>query len=351
MISILATSSDKPLPGDRECLARALQLSVGAVVEGLDLEPGVLQDALVTDGCINREEKGELLKQRNSKDQTRATIVLVKGRDLPVLHIFLNHLKKINTPLFKEVLRTYDKVKFEGNYNKQCLLCKTMTNVNLKYVIDMLWLAGIVEEDLCNQVRSTDLPVGAQDVLWRQVVAAINDSITTDRLKVISVLRESLTRYNHYHNIATPLESFLQECDFLRCVCQSRDQKKFNQTKGFANPKPHGKPNPQEKSKIGNKVNKSNLAKSLEELNTNDKNNSHELRSSVPERTPLPDSNKILARRSVSLEDIVGHIDSEQNRHRQFPIMGVGNLCQYDNLSDKSSNQVRFLRYFLFGRT
>lgn len=215
--------SEPLLPDHRECLARALQTNVAALVESLATGQGDLQQALLTDKCITKEELDDVIKLPDVKSRTRATLVLIKGRDLGVLDNFFKRLRKQRESLYKSVMDAYEVNKRDGLQNKQCVLCKLRSRVNLKYIIDMLWSSGIVDDDLFQQVRGTPLPGGAQELLWQRTVYSINLYMRKDKLKVMSTVKESLCRFHHYDDLANALETYLEASDSLECMCDPRD--------------------------------------------------------------------------------------------------------------------------------
>ena len=219
-------NSEPLLPEYRECLTRSLQENMAAIVEGLNEGRGQsvegqghLYEFMFSDGCITKEERDDVSKLQNTKDRTRATVVLIKDKDIPVLEKFLKRLKTRNETIYRKVMDAYERNKKSGFKNKHCVLCRLMSRVNVRYIVDMLWSAGIIDDDLFHQVRASSLPAGAQGHFWQHMLNAINGAITKNKLKVISTLNESLCRYHHYDDLALALETHLDGNDSLKCTC------------------------------------------------------------------------------------------------------------------------------------
>ncbi|XP_053390767.1 uncharacterized protein LOC128553619, partial [Mercenaria mercenaria] len=78
----------------RESLANALQFHIEDIVDGLAFNESDLLDCLVRERYLTEDEYTLIKKMSDRKDQIRALVSTIKGRDLQVLEGFVKHIKQ-----------------------------------------------------------------------------------------------------------------------------------------------------------------------------------------------------------------------------------------------------------------
>ncbi|XP_053377867.1 uncharacterized protein LOC128545943 [Mercenaria mercenaria] len=154
----------------RESLANALQFHIEDIVDGLAFNESDLLDCLVRERYLTEDEYTLVKKMSVRKDQIRALVSTIKGRDLHVLEGFVKHIKQ-RIPAVAE--------KFECNMGNgangnTCGLCKLKTQFNVKHVVDSLWSIQVIDDGIYNQIISSVATVGAQSTLWVDIFNSLN---------------------------------------------------------------------------------------------------------------------------------------------------------------------------------
>lgn len=227
-----------------------MELHNDTIAEWLVQTHGELQDKLVEKGIITPSERTGILKITDIKEKRRVIVALIMSKNLEILRTFLNLLKGRNGTVYQNVVRTFERYKSSGAYSsKQCVVCGLTAQVDVKSIIDSLRSAGIVNTELFSLVRTSELQIGYQDVLWQHVLYAINNFLQTDRRTGISVLSKCLKGSQHHIELARSLKANLSERDFLHCTCKSRDQmSKLGMTQQHSLVTSHAKPSSQDQN-------------------------------------------------------------------------------------------------------
>ncbi|XP_053376857.1 uncharacterized protein LOC123529744 [Mercenaria mercenaria] len=205
----------------RECLATALQWHIEELVDGIVFKDSELPDSLLADGCLTEDECADVRKQLDRKDQVRFLLSIIKGRDFDVLKRFLKHLKSHNPTVAKSIDETFKQNKKRGMKSSKCALCK-LFQVNIEYVVDILWKNNLIDDSLYNLIVRTDKPNVDPSYLWNCVIESLNKCCDKDSSHVRRIIGNALTKKHHYHHIAKSIEWMINTDRALRCRCSLR---------------------------------------------------------------------------------------------------------------------------------
>ncbi|XP_045166923.2 uncharacterized protein LOC123530234 [Mercenaria mercenaria] len=205
---------------ERECLANALQWHIEELVGGIVFKDSELPDDLLVDGCLTEDECARVRKKLDRKDQVRALLSIIKGRDLDVLERFLEHLRSQNENVAKSIERKFEQNKQDGMKCSECALCNLTSNVNLKYIADNLWKNCLIDIGLFNWIIETDRPAGVQGDLWHGVISSLNKHCEQSPSQVRRILGNALTKNHHYHHLAQGVVWMINTNRALVCRCE-----------------------------------------------------------------------------------------------------------------------------------
>ena len=103
----------------------------------------------------------------------------------------------------------------------KCALCNIMLGVDIKHLTDLLWSEGLLSDNLYNRVTFSDAMVGEENILWTELIAAINNLEEHSALKAIEVIVKCL---EEKHTVLAPelkrLYSF--HGNKIRCLCKPK---------------------------------------------------------------------------------------------------------------------------------
>lgn len=201
-------------------MANALQWHIEDLLDCVIFKDSELPDCLLEDGCLTEDECANVRKKLDRKDQIRVLISLIKGRDIDILKRFLKHIKSHNVTVAERIRETFEINKKAGMRCFKCTLCKLITQVNLKYIVDVLWSKNLIDDGLFNLITETDKPSGAQGDLWQVVIKSLNICCARISSEVRHILGNALTRKHHYHHLAQGVEWMIYTNGKLTCRCE-----------------------------------------------------------------------------------------------------------------------------------
>ncbi|XP_045165337.2 uncharacterized protein LOC123529179 [Mercenaria mercenaria] len=209
---------------ERECLANALQWHIKELVDGIVFKDSELPDDLLADGCITEDECADLRTKLDRKDQVRVLLSLVKGRDFDVLKKFLKHLRSHNETVATSVEEKFEQNKKDGKRCSKCAVCRLISQVNLKYIVDDLWRNSLIDDGLFNLIVQTEKPAGAQDELWYGVIYSLNNYCVQCPSDVRHTLGNALRKKHHYNHLAQVVEWTMYTNGELKCRCELQNK-------------------------------------------------------------------------------------------------------------------------------
>ena len=205
-------------PNKRDCLSKALQAYTEVIVNTTIFEESHLPDSLITEECLTEDECSYIRKRKDTKDQIRILLVLIRGRDMKILEKFLSLIEQDNVPLADKIRDRFQRNVKEGLKDKRCVRCKLKVLVNIKYVADRLYANMCITDKLYNCIIHSEHPAGDQDDLWDRLLKELE--ATEDPNTAMSHMVYSLMAKGHYKHLADVIEDMIEKYDrLLECAC------------------------------------------------------------------------------------------------------------------------------------
>ncbi|XP_045192664.2 uncharacterized protein LOC123548996 [Mercenaria mercenaria] len=200
---------------NRAKLSRAIQSCSAELVDTQPFSDSELPDILIQDGCITEDECKEMRAKTVRKDQVRKLIILIKGRSFKTMKKYLLAINKHCPNVVKNVWNRYEILLHEKRDVWVCPMCELKENVDIKYVIDVLYGKSVIRTGLYSMVCDSNSSIGQQDYLWDSLLQACSG----DNLKYLT---DALKAKGHYTHIAESLNYYRRSLSFdSPCLCSS----------------------------------------------------------------------------------------------------------------------------------
>ena len=205
----------------RECLSRALQANVIAIVDRLQFSLSNLPEQLIGAGHLTEDECRMIRDDLSRKDQVRYLVSRTKSRDLQDIEKFLDLIEnEVPDVVYKIREQFEENIKNNIKYTT-CSLCLCSNNIDIKDATDVLWSMGVVSDGFYNEVVACPKPRGGQEQLWKSLIDICNNKPKREKQKVYGKLFEFIRRKGNFDFIVKPLKQMLERDDRIECRCHS----------------------------------------------------------------------------------------------------------------------------------
>ncbi|XP_053391849.1 uncharacterized protein LOC128554604 [Mercenaria mercenaria] len=214
----------------RECLSKAIQWNVVDLVKAASEG-----QSIILPKWLCREEIKTIKIGSDRKNHLRRFLCILIEKDFVTMQEWLQSCK-LDEKVVKRVWETFEEFSdVETNKSRmKCFHCRLVETVNVLDVVDYLFSAEIISSELCQKISSSELIVGAQEGLWKEVLEECRRYIhpkalvTTFKISMtdkLSLLNDK-EKFEYESLLSMTVET--DAADLFTCRCQERCSKSFH---------------------------------------------------------------------------------------------------------------------------
>ncbi|XP_053396411.1 uncharacterized protein LOC128545924 [Mercenaria mercenaria] len=214
----------------RECLSKAIQWNVVDLVKAASEG-----QSIILPKWLCREEIKTIKIGSDRKNHLRRFLCILINKDFVTMQEWLQSCK-LDEKVVKRVWETFEEFSdIETNKSRmKCFRCRLVETVNVLDVVDHLFSAEIISSELYLKISCSELIVGAQEGLWKEVLEECRRYIHPKAL--VTAFKISMTDKLSLLNDKEKFEyeSLLSMTDetepagLFTCHCQERCSKSFH---------------------------------------------------------------------------------------------------------------------------
>jgi hypothetical protein len=198
-------------------LPQALQKNINKFTDNVLFKTTNIPDELIASECLSEDECSHITSKTTYKEQVRLLVRKIKSRGPQVIEKFLEIVGKDHPDLSQEVHKTLEAIVNESKQKPVCVICVMRLTVDLKDVVDDLWSAEIISDDVYGDILDCESIHENRNILWDNIINSINNSEEPNRS--LDILVHALeSKYKH-------IVEYLRETPerpTLNCSCCKR---------------------------------------------------------------------------------------------------------------------------------
>ncbi|KAH3870032.1 hypothetical protein DPMN_033211 [Dreissena polymorpha] len=144
----------------------------------LCLDDGHILDRLLECDCICLDEYQDIRSRHTNNEQFRVLLFKLRNRAPYIINIFLNVIHE--DPAYEELYFKFSaslcQITNENRHRTKCAVCVLKATVDIKDIVDALWSAKIISDEIFERVVDQDNSYTLKTLFWENIANSMRDS-------------------------------------------------------------------------------------------------------------------------------------------------------------------------------